>query len=112
MLLSFITVTGQTELIQPIDSTHVKVSIEELKYITMQFIELDARTSENNLLKSETGLLKRTVDDKDKIIGLRDQVIADMKDLMEEIKPSWYDRFTVGFLSAAAVVLGLLIVLK
>ncbi|MFA5803652.1 MAG: hypothetical protein WC879_03320 [Melioribacteraceae bacterium] len=112
LLLSFITVTGQTKLIQPIDSVHVKVSIEELKYITLKFIELDAVKYEKTLLISEVGLLKRTIDDKDKIISLRDQIIAAIKEQMEAIKPSWYDRFTIGFSSAVAVVIGLLLLLK
>lgn len=112
LFLSFITITAQTKLIQPIDSAAAKISIEELKYITLQFIELDITRGENTSLKSEVGLLKRIVADKDKIIDLRDEIIKTLYEKMEAMKPSWYDRFTIGFGAAVAVVIGLLLALK
>lgn len=91
--------------IAPLDSIHAKVSIDELKFITMQFIELDATKQQNDLLNKEIGILKRTVADKDNIIDLRNAVIDQLKQQIENARPAWYNNFSWGFGSAAALVL-------
>ena len=104
LLFGCITNTAQSN-IAALDSTHAKVPAEELKFITMQFIELDATKQQNVLLNKEIGILKRTVADKDNIIDLRNAIIDQLKQQIEDARPAWYNKFSWGFGSAAALVL-------
>lgn len=106
-MLSVSIIGAQTKLIQPIDSNWAKIHIEELKYITAQFIELDFQKSQNNLLKQETGILKRTITDKDTLISIKNNEITDYKKMLKETKPAWYDKFWIGVATAVAAVIGI-----
>lgn len=110
--LNFITITGQTKLIQPVDSNYYKIHKEEVKFITIQFIELIASKNEGKLLKEQVGIYKRIVDDKDKIIDIRNQFIDNLKEQLEEQRPSWWNKFSIGLATVAIIVLSLLLLIK
>ena len=112
LFLSVITITGQSKLIIPLDSNYFKIHKDEIKYITVQFIELSAVRVEKKLLNEQINVYKRIVDDKDKIIDIRNQLIDNLKEQLEDQRPSWWNKFSYGLATGAVIILTILLAVK
>lgn len=112
LLLSAITIGGQSKLIQPIDSVWAKIHIKELQYITTQYVELDAAKAEVEMSREQIGIYKRVLGDKDYVIKLKNEVIKTLQIQIEDQRPAWYNKFSWGFLSAVVIIVGLFVALQ
>ena len=98
--------------IQSADSNHVLVDKLELKYIVNVFNDYNALKEINRQQVIKNGILERIITDKDKLILLKDEENELLKRSIEDLKPAWYDRFLIGFSSAVAVVISILLIFK
>ena len=112
LLLSATTIGAQTQLVQPIDSSWAKIHIKELQFITSQFVELDAAKGEIELSREQINIYKRTLVDKDQTITLKNNQISLLMAQIEDQRPSWWNKFSWGFVSAVVIVLGLFVALR
>jgi hypothetical protein len=108
-LLAYITAQGQ--IIRPIDSNTVAVPQKEFKSIIQTIIELDAARKINKSILSQNAMLERVINDKDKIIQLRENDVNVLKSKIDIIAPAWYDNFLYGF-CAAIIIFTSIILLK
>jgi hypothetical protein len=112
VLLCTITVTGQSKLIKVVNDSTAEIPISELKYITAKFIELNAARKTNDLLIKDNGILKRVISDKQNIIDIHNEIIETLKQQIEDIRPSWWNKFSWGFGTASVVFLILMLLVK
>lgn len=94
-LSAYITVSGQ--LIRPINENTAELPKEELKYITRIFLDFNALSELRSKDLEKIDVLERIIRDKEKLIKLRDEDIDMLKKQIEDISPSWWNKFSYGF---------------
>lgn len=111
LLFGYITNTAQNN-IEALDSANVKIPLSEFKFIIANEIELNAAQKQNDLFGKEVGVLKNTIADKDKIIDLRNQIVDQLNQQIEDSKPAWWNKFSLGFGTAGGLALILILMIK
>jgi|GEM_PF-5380709 len=88
-----------------IDSNNYQISEEELKYLTIKLIDYNFLDSlKVPKLEHSIQLLQSAISDKDSIISLKNDNIKMLYNRIEELKPSFFDKykFWLGIIVGAA----------
>lgn len=96
----------------PIDDQYAKIHKEELKYIESVYLDYTALKDLRAKDLEKIDLLGRVISDKDKLIALKEEDINYLKEQIEDIMPSWWNRFSYGFIAGVLVSLITLLTLR
>lgn len=111
MLLFYTSATGQIQL-EPIDSNHVKLSLDELRYVTAKFVEVNYLRAAGKEQQKEIGILKNIITDKDGIISVQEDQIDLYKQQIEDQRPAWWNKFSWGCIASLVVALFGFVIIK
>lgn len=96
-------ITSVTAQVTPLDSNNVKMTMDELKFVTSVFIDYLSLKEVHAKEVEKVGVLERIIRDKLQLIGLKDETIELLKRRIEIMTPAWYDHFYIGFGSAVII---------
>jgi len=95
-----------------IDSQSVRVDIDEFKLIIKTFAELNNYKKLYENQKGKEKIFTEIINDKDKIIELKENVIMKLRNEINTIKPAWYNKFSYGFIAGISISILVLIIVR
>jgi hypothetical protein len=110
LLLSVTILHGQS-LIIPINDKYAKIHKDELKFIETVFVDYVAVKELRIKDLEKIGILERVINDKDKLINEKNADIEMLKQQIDDISPSWWNKFSYGFIAGLAAAISIIKIL-
>ena len=85
---------------------------EELANVSFRLIDYDKLKLMLNNYKNREGIYEMKLIGKDEIIKLQQQQIKNLEQLVDEVRPAWYNNFYFGATAATLVGLGIMVLVK
>lgn len=111
MILLSVCITATGQSLKPINKDSAALPKDELKFVINIFVDYMALKELRMTDMEKIAIQARIIDDKDKLLEIKNEDIDRLKQQIEDISPSWWNKFSygliIGIIGMTLVILGI-----